>query len=243
MAYEFESRVRYSETDMDRKLTMVSLVNYFQDCSTFQSEGCGHGLVDLAKQNRVWMVLSWQIDILRLPSLGEKIRVQTWPYMFKDFYGMRNFALAQEDGQYLAKANSVWVFMNRETGRPCKILPENIAGYEMEPKLDMEYGSRKIRMPGEGTPREPFPVARHHLDTNHHVNNCQYISMAQEYLPEAFQTSRLRVEYRKQARLHDRIFPVVYQEGGKVTVSLGDGEGQAYAVVEFIQKGEEGCFA
>ena len=85
MAYEFESRVRYSETDMDRKLTMVSLVNYFQDCSTFQSEGCGHGLVDLAKQNRVWMVLSWQIDILRLPSLGEKIRVQTWPYMLRIF--------------------------------------------------------------------------------------------------------------------------------------------------------------
>ena len=113
----------------------------------------------------------------------------------------------------------------------------------MEPKLDMEYGSRKIRMSGEGTSREPFPVVRHHLDTNHHVNNCQYISMAQEYLPEAFRTSRLRVEYRKQARLHDRIFPVVYQEGGKVTVSLGDGEGQAYAVVEFIQKGEEGCFA
>mgnify|MGYP005787356047 CR=1 FL=1 len=243
MAYEFESRVRYSETDMDRKLTMVSLANYFQDCSTFQSEGCGRGLDYLEEQKRVWMVLSWQIDILRLPLLGEKIRVQTWPYAFKDFYGMRNFALAQEDGTYLAKANSVWVFMDRESGRPCKVLPENISGYEMEPKLDMEYGSRKIRTGKDGEGADPFFVVRHHLDSNHHVNNGQYIAMAQEYLPEQFQTSRLRVEYRKQARLHDRIFPVIYQEGEKVTVSLGDGEGQAYAVVEFIQKGEEGCFA
>ena len=236
MAYEFESRVRYSETDMDRKLTMVSLVNYFQDCSTFQSEGCGHGLVDLAKQNRVWMVLSWQIDILRLPSLGEKIRVQTWPYMFKDFYGMRNFALAQEDGQYLAKANSVWVFMNRETGRPCKILPENIAGYEMEPKLDMEYGSRKIRMPGEGTSREPFPVARHHLDTNHHVNNGQYVSMARDCFREDFTIRQLRVEYKRQALLGDQIIPNLAAEGDRYVVSLNNPDGQPYAIVEFTVK-------
>lgn len=233
MAYEFESRVRYSETDMDRKLTMVSLVNYFQDCSTFQSEGCGHGLVDLAKQNRVWMVLSWQIDILRLPSLGEKIRVQTWPYMFKDFYGMRNFALAQEDGQYLAKANSVWVFMNRETGRPCKILPENIAGYEMEPKLDMEYGSRKIRMSGEGTSREPFPVVRHHLDTNHHVNNGQYVSMARDCFREDFTIRQLRVEYKRQALLGDQIIPCLAAEGDRYVVSLNNPDSQPYAVVEF----------
>ena len=96
MAYEFKSRVRYSEMGLDRRLTLSSLVNYFQDCSTFQSEECGCGLDYLAEQNRVWMVLSWQIEILRLPSLGERIRIQTWPYDFKDFYGMRNFALAAE---------------------------------------------------------------------------------------------------------------------------------------------------
>ena len=38
MAFEFESRVRYSETGPDQKLTLVSLVDYFQDSSTFQSE-------------------------------------------------------------------------------------------------------------------------------------------------------------------------------------------------------------
>ena len=37
MPFEFTSRVRYSETDPEEKLTLVSLVDYFQDASTFQS--------------------------------------------------------------------------------------------------------------------------------------------------------------------------------------------------------------
>ena len=36
--YQFQSRIRYSEVDSEGRLTMASLINYFQDCSTFQSE-------------------------------------------------------------------------------------------------------------------------------------------------------------------------------------------------------------
>ena len=39
--YTFESRVRFSEADHTELLTLPGLVNYFQDCSTFQSEDIG----------------------------------------------------------------------------------------------------------------------------------------------------------------------------------------------------------
>mgnify|MGYP000910713022 CR=1 FL=1 len=41
--YEFNSRVRYSEIDHHGTLTLPALINYFQDCSTFQSEDVGLG--------------------------------------------------------------------------------------------------------------------------------------------------------------------------------------------------------
>ena len=41
--YTFESRVRFSEADHTELLTLPGLVNYFQDCSTFQSEDIGYG--------------------------------------------------------------------------------------------------------------------------------------------------------------------------------------------------------
>ena len=39
--YHYESRVRFSETDKKRKLTLEAIVDYFQDCSTFQTEDLG----------------------------------------------------------------------------------------------------------------------------------------------------------------------------------------------------------
>ena len=42
--YTFDSRVRYSETDENGTLSVTAAVNYFQVCSTFQSEGIGRGV-------------------------------------------------------------------------------------------------------------------------------------------------------------------------------------------------------
>ena len=41
--YTFDSRVRYSEIDHTGNMTLPALINYFQDCSTFQSEDIGLG--------------------------------------------------------------------------------------------------------------------------------------------------------------------------------------------------------
>ena len=35
--YTFDSRIRYSETDEYSSLTVPALIDYFQDCSSFQS--------------------------------------------------------------------------------------------------------------------------------------------------------------------------------------------------------------
>ena len=42
--YAFDSRIRYSETDSEGRLTLNALLNYFQDCSTFHSEDVGLGI-------------------------------------------------------------------------------------------------------------------------------------------------------------------------------------------------------
>ena len=44
MKYSFTSRIRYSEIGEDGNLTLPGLINYFQDCSTFQSEAIGEGV-------------------------------------------------------------------------------------------------------------------------------------------------------------------------------------------------------
>ena len=42
--YYFDDRVRYSECDENGDLSLVAMMNYLQDCSTFHSESLDVGL-------------------------------------------------------------------------------------------------------------------------------------------------------------------------------------------------------
>ena len=58
--YEFEGKVRYSEIDHRATMTLPALINYFQDCSTFQSEQLGYGMDVLKKEKKAWVLAYWQ---------------------------------------------------------------------------------------------------------------------------------------------------------------------------------------
>ena len=236
MPYQFRSRVRYSEVGEDQRLTLPGVINYFQDCSTFQSEDLGAGLEKLTARGKAWVLASWQISIDRLPALGEEIAVQTWPYNFKGFYGERNFRILSADGQTLASAASMWIYLDTASGHPIKVEEDIRAAYQLEAPLPLGPIARTIPMPPGSIKKEEFVVVKSHLDTNHHVNNGQYIVMAQEYFPEDFTVGQMRVEYKKSAVLHDVIVPFVCVEEQRCTVSLCGADEKPYAVVEVTRK-------
>lgn len=235
--YSFDSRIRYSECDSNCKLRLEALLNYFQDASTFQSEELGAGFEYLVPRNLVWVLVSWQIDIKRYPELGEKVIVGTHPHDFKGFWGSRNFCMMTQEGEMLAKANSLWTLLNFDTMKPVMAPKELTDKYTLEPALEMEYAGRKIRIEGEGLEGEPIMVRKQHLDSNLHVNNAQYVSMAVDCLPEDFAIGGLRVEYKKQAHLNDLLYPyIVSQEDGRMVVSLRGEAADVYVNVEFAPK-------
>ena len=172
--YSFESRVRYSEIDGERKLSLTGIINYLQDCSTFQSEDLQVGIDYLDQSRKAWWLSSWQIVIGRYPVLGEEIVISTWPYAFKGMYGYRNFTICDKEGNYLVKANSIWFLFDRKQGRPVRAGEAEIQAYRtgVREKLDMEYAPRRIELPQDYETAGTILVARHHIDTNHHVNNA-----------------------------------------------------------------------
>lgn len=234
--YCFDSRIRYSEVDAKGQATFHSILDYFQDCSSFQSEDLKVGVDFLMKKQVAWVLVYWQIEVKRYPSLGDQVRVSTWPYDFKGFYGYRNFQMTDEAGNCLAQAASLWVLLNLKTGRPTRILPEMVEAYVMEKPLPIDLGSRKMKLPEQMEEKESFEVQKFHLDTNQHVNNGKYILMAQEYLPETFRIGKMRAEYKKSAVYGDRIFPAVSVLDGKTVVSLADEQKKPYVMIELEEK-------
>lgn len=236
--YQFKSRVRYSEINSEQQLTLSALLDYLQDCCTFESEELEIGVDYLAREQVAWVLSSWEIQIARYPKMGEEICVGTWPYDFKGFYGYRNFLIKDENGTELVRANSVWVFMDTERMRPIKISDDMVKAYrdKITEGLSGEWGDRKVAVPDGGEKKEPVRVARFHIDTNHHMNNGKYVLVAEELLPENFMVGGLRVEYRKAAVLGDTLYPVVTVGEQSATVVLGGEADEVYAVVQFLRR-------
>ena len=223
--YSFTSNIRFSEVDIERNLSLSSIVNYFQDCSTFHSEAVDRGFDYLAKQERVWLMSAWQVIIYRRPRFGEAIRIGTWPYDFKSMYGYRNFVIQDPvSNETLVAANSIWVYADTKTGRPVKILPENC--------------ERKIALPTNSEELPSFPVTQSQLDYNRHVNNGQYIRMAEAYLPDGFIVGEFRADYRKSAVADNIIHPLRSLTETTCTIVLADETGKPYTTVQFFRKEE-----
>lgn len=121
-----------------------------------------------------------------------------------------------------------------------------------EPALNMNAPQRRIRLPKDAIAIDAAPVrvATTHIDTNHHVNNAQYVGMAIDALLEYPPAQRAQqalvnrsenspvtvdVQYSRAATRGQTIYPHIYQDGAGFIVSLDDCDGGHYAVVRISQ--------
>ena len=230
--YTFDSRIRYSETDETGALSLLGVINYLQDCSTFQSEDIGLGVEYLEEKKRAWLLSSWRIVIDRYPVLGERIKIGTWATSSKGIYGYRDFVIMDQDGNYLVRAESIWFFCDTEKMVPVRVMPEDVAAYGNEEALDLGKAPRKILIPEEYEEGIPVTIATHHLDTNHHVNNAQYVDIAREAVPCTKMIKGIRADYKKAAVLGEILVPRVTKTGeDEWTVVLADEVCEVRAVV------------
>ena len=240
--YSFDGRIRYSECDETGRLSLFSLMNYLQDCSTFQSAGMGLGIDGLTGRGLAWVLANWRVEVERLPRFGEDVTVSTWCYEMTRAHALRNFQM-EVAGEAIVRANTQWFVYDTERGRATRVPDDQIVYLSDEPPLAMGPLTRRLVPAGEGTPCPRIAVAHRDLDTNHHVNNARYVAFALEALdglgiatPEP--PLALQVQYRTMAFLGDRIVPVAHECAGGWDVDLTDGAGRTYALVRIQQREE-----
>ena len=258
--YTFTSKIRYSEIDETGRLSVPAAINYLQDASTFHAEDVGQGLEQARATGTAWMLAAWRIEIRKLPAMGESICVRTWPTGCKGLFSNRNFTIhtadAAADEEPCLRADSIWFLYDTAAGRPRRIGEEHLAAFAdqdgFEAALDMDAAQRRIHLPkgAVAIDAEPVRVATTHIDTNHHVNNAQYVGMAIDALLEYPPAQRARealanrsddspitidVQYSSAATRGQTIYPHIYQDAAGFIVSLDDLDGAHFAIVSISQ--------
>lgn len=232
--YTFTSRVRYSELDEKRKLSIPAIMNYFQDASTFQSESLGVGMDYLKKEHTAWLLAHWHIDFVKEAHIGEELEISTWPYGFDKLFGYRNFTI-KSNGEYVAIGESKWVEVDLTTGSIRRIEDRDIEKYKMSEQLEPGSKDEKLRPSKTWEEEETFPVRQYLVDTNGHVNNEKYVMLAMEYLEKDQDIHGVIVEYKKQATVGKMIKSCVEKQENGIFVGLLDPEdNKPYALVKFL---------
>ena len=162
-----------------------SMILYFaQEIATDHCAILGCDWDTMAEKGLFWAVMRHRIAIHRLPAVGEKIRIETWPMPTTRTCYPRSMAAFDETGALLFQVHSLWVLMDIKTR--AMVLPGK-SGVGVEGVLrGCELPTPASLIPREMERKTTRTVCFSDLDRNGHMNNVKYLDWVADLLPSVF---------------------------------------------------------
>ena len=132
----FTLPVQASERDIDGNghVNNIVYVQWMQDAAIAHSDALGCTAATSAA-GCCWVARSHHIEYLRPAYAGDRIAVITWIVdATRKSSSVRRYKMVRDaDGAVLATGETLWVFVDMQTGRPRCIPPEVIGCFEVVP--------------------------------------------------------------------------------------------------------------
>ena len=232
--YEKDFTVEYVDININGKLSDYGFFKYLQEMGCLHADACKYGLNDVERIRVAWILLDWKLNIFSRPSWNSRFHIKTWPSKMDSISCYRDFEVTDEAGKKLAVASSRWVLVNIDTGHISKIGPEVITAFG--PSLNSVCNDKIEKMIEPICYEKSFEytILKRDIDTNHHLNNLNYILLASELLPNDAIYSNIDVMYKKQCLLGDTIVFKLHVENGEYIVSVKSSDDKVlHAIVRF----------
>ena len=115
---------------------------WMQDVAIQHSAARGWPVERYLDNGAVWVVRSHFITYIRPAFAGETITLRTWVAEFRQRSSSRRYLVQRaNDQRVLVKAETVWVYVDRQSGRPGRIPDELRAAFEVLTVDPMPYQS------------------------------------------------------------------------------------------------------
>ncbi len=126
-----------SAIDSNGHVNNVQYVQWMQDAALAHSAQLGWPLPRYAALQRTWIVRSHSIEYFHSAYEGERIRVETWVASFQRIKSLRKFRFFRPaDKIVLARAATLFVFCDSQSGKPLSIPPELLRDYPLVPAAE-----------------------------------------------------------------------------------------------------------
>jgi medium-chain acyl-[acyl-carrier-protein] hydrolase len=209
--YSQDFTVTLSDVGENNALTNKGILRMLQEIACVHSSLVAFGINDSATTGFSWILLNWKLQVFARPIWNTKLKVSTWcsKHTLIAFY--RDFEVLDSDNNLIAIATSKWVLFDINKNGITKLNDEIKAKYTQQvnkhvfdvPMLE------KLKEPENNEFVREYTVQRRDIDTNHHINNLNYLDFAYEAIPDdIFSHSdfkNVEIMYKHEAKLGDTL--------------------------------------
>lgn len=176
---EFE--VTIGNSDLFGRLKISELFNFMQESAAMHAKKLGVGMEEMLRKDITFVLVRVKIDINKMPSMGQKINIDTFPVGMNRRFFIRDFVISSK-GVELAKARTCWLVIDLKTRRPVR---KDNPVLKMAPALDGEKPPEVPQKPipnGNEIKFNEIKIGYSLLDILSHVNNTRYIEWVEDYM-------------------------------------------------------------
>jgi len=123
--FEMALRVEADSIDTNGHVNNVVYVSWMQDLATAHSAAQGWSDARYQQFGVAWVARKHQIEYLRPAFPGDELLLRSWVVDMQRYRSRRRYRFERPtDGCLLAEAETEWIFIDRQSGRPRSVIPE-----------------------------------------------------------------------------------------------------------------------
>ncbi|MGL4760108.1 MAG: acyl-[acyl-carrier-protein] thioesterase [Sarcina sp.] len=181
--FKKEYEILYRDIDKNFNCKVTSIMDCLTDVGLDHEDSVGVNIRADNDYGLVFVFFEYDLKIHRYPKYKEKITVKTHIDTIQKFYASRSFQVLSQDGEIIAKANSLAVMVDVEKRKLAKVPDDYYERHGVAKDTKIRPVKLKIEKLEEVTVSKDIEIRFSDFDSNGHINNAKYFEWSLDVIP------------------------------------------------------------
>ena len=226
MIYKEKFKIGLKDIWAKNEVSNIAILEYLEDISAYHSDSIGIGINTTEETHLNWLLLDWELKVLKRPTYGQVLDINTWSRGIEKFYAFRDFEVYDDENNLCAIATSKWLLIDSKTEKIARVETQIADRYQSEIEKSVFENKKieKIKEPKEYISEMIYTTRRRDIDVIGHMHNLYYLYLAYEALPEEEYNKRpfnyIKIQYKNQIKFGEIVKCKYAKENGENIVTI-----------------------
>jgi acyl-ACP thioesterase len=179
--YKKKYSVNSYEANNKLQLKLNCIFQWFSEIAWEHAKILDVGFEDMKGIDAFWVLIGIKLKINELPKWQDRTTLYTEPTGIEGLYFSREFTLKDDNNKVLLEADSKWLIIDKNTGKPIKSVATTYQHLkDKKTKLDFEF--ERLREKRNSNNIYKASAEYTDIDLHQHVNNAVYVRWIENIL-------------------------------------------------------------